>query len=576
MCEGDHGIFSEGKFMSILDKSSLVMIPSGYKEDVLYSVKPRNGEGDFTFTRASTGTRVNADGYIEEVPWNLNTYSEDFTNSSYIKDSGIIVGSTDNISPIGNNTATQINVTNSGRIYKNVTSGAYRTSVYLKAGTFAYFKFANSQIDLILGTISSPYSSSIEDVGNGWYRISVSFLTTIRPFQVQAYPDNTYTTHTQSGNYFIWGSMLNYGDTTKPYIKTTDRLDVPRLDYTGGATTPTLLLEGQRTNTVLNSEDISQNTILNNASVTTDQTTSPSNIDNADKITFGSGSGFFYKQTTISAASTFSVFLKYDDYQYFQLMGTGDVDHYANFDIQNGVLGNVGSQATAKIEDYGNGWYRCSLSMYAGTFAGAQRVYKTTSLTASWAGGGGGAGSVFAWGIQLESGIYATSYIPTNGTSVTRVADVSETSGLSDYIGQLEGSFIIDFKCPAGGGGQIYIWNGTIQERLVINVYTNNTRIDALAVVENSLVANENLFDQDTTQRTIYGIRYRENDFEIWVNGVLKATETGTFSFWSAGTLDQFDFNDYNNNAKFVGNVNKVIFTTTYPTDEEMQKLTTI
>ena len=48
------------------------MIPSGYKEDKLYSVKPRNGDGDFTFTRASTGTRVNADGYIEEVPWNLN------------------------------------------------------------------------------------------------------------------------------------------------------------------------------------------------------------------------------------------------------------------------------------------------------------------------------------------------------------------------------------------------------------------------------------------------------------------------------------------------------------------------
>ena len=61
--------------MSILDKSSLVMIPSGYKEDKLYSVKPRNGDGDFTFTRASTGTRVNADGYIEEVPCNYNTNS---------------------------------------------------------------------------------------------------------------------------------------------------------------------------------------------------------------------------------------------------------------------------------------------------------------------------------------------------------------------------------------------------------------------------------------------------------------------------------------------------------------------
>jgi len=53
--------------MSLFNDASLVMIPSGYKEDVVYSVKPTDGSGDLTFTRASTATRVNSSGNIESV-----------------------------------------------------------------------------------------------------------------------------------------------------------------------------------------------------------------------------------------------------------------------------------------------------------------------------------------------------------------------------------------------------------------------------------------------------------------------------------------------------------------------------
>ena len=52
------------------DKASLVMIPSGYKDDKLYSIKPTDGSGDLTFSRdgsgASPATRVNASGLIEK------------------------------------------------------------------------------------------------------------------------------------------------------------------------------------------------------------------------------------------------------------------------------------------------------------------------------------------------------------------------------------------------------------------------------------------------------------------------------------------------------------------------------
>ena len=64
--------------MSLFDSASLVVTPNGYKEDKLYSIKPTDGSGDLVVTRATTATRVNSDGLIEQVPYNLFTYSEDF------------------------------------------------------------------------------------------------------------------------------------------------------------------------------------------------------------------------------------------------------------------------------------------------------------------------------------------------------------------------------------------------------------------------------------------------------------------------------------------------------------------
>ena len=57
--------------MSLYDKSSIALIPSGTKASKLYSVLPANGDGDFTHTRGSTATRVNKDGLIESVANNV-------------------------------------------------------------------------------------------------------------------------------------------------------------------------------------------------------------------------------------------------------------------------------------------------------------------------------------------------------------------------------------------------------------------------------------------------------------------------------------------------------------------------
>ena len=68
---------------SIYDKASLVLIPSGTKTSKVYSQVPTNGDGDFTFSRSTAATRVNASGNIEKETQNLLSASNDFDNNTY-------------------------------------------------------------------------------------------------------------------------------------------------------------------------------------------------------------------------------------------------------------------------------------------------------------------------------------------------------------------------------------------------------------------------------------------------------------------------------------------------------------
>jgi hypothetical protein len=58
------------EYKGLLDSASLVITPNGYEETKLFSVVPNDGTTDLTFTRATTGTRINSEGLIEQVPYN--------------------------------------------------------------------------------------------------------------------------------------------------------------------------------------------------------------------------------------------------------------------------------------------------------------------------------------------------------------------------------------------------------------------------------------------------------------------------------------------------------------------------
>ena len=174
----------------MINDASLVMIPSGYKDGTLYSVKPTNGDGDFTFTRGSNlaATRVNSEGLIEKGRENLLLQSNSFdVSSNWINNSSDETGGQAGYD--GSNDAWKLTSTATSNAFTRQTvssSGVITLSIYSKAGTSSFLLIAiqgggNTWFNLSAGTIGTDasISSNIEDMGSGWYRCSVVWNASI-------------------------------------------------------------------------------------------------------------------------------------------------------------------------------------------------------------------------------------------------------------------------------------------------------------------------------------------------------------------------------------------------------------
>ena len=216
------------------------MVPSGYKEDTVYSVIPTDGSGDLTFTRASNGTRINSAGLVEVVPWNLVEYSEDFSNAAWTKTGGASITANDTTAPNGTLTADKINLASSiySGAYQLISqpTGIYANSIYAKAGTFNYlFVLINGSsgyyvwFNLTTGTVGSKGSNMdgiIESVGNGWYRctnIGTSNFTGNGRIFFYVYDSSGTKSYngTSSNSLYIFGAQLETGSIATSYIPTT-------------------------------------------------------------------------------------------------------------------------------------------------------------------------------------------------------------------------------------------------------------------------------------------------------------------------------------------------------------------
>jgi hypothetical protein len=431
----------------LLNSASLVMIPSGYKEDTVFSAIPSDGSGDLSFTRASNGTRINSAGLVEVCPWNLLTYSEQFDNSDWVKSNATITANS-TTSPNGTTTADTITENTANALHRTqqnfttVSGTTYTVSVYAKNNGRRYMFInanaaisARSTFDLQDGVISDTFSgtASITSVGNGWYRCSVTGISSTNLingifFQLNnsgVANDTSYTGDGTSGIY-LWGAQLNIGSTAKPYFPTTDRLNVPRLTYqNGGGGCPSLLLEPQRTNLALYSEEFDNAywaTLNTTVSANSTATLDPMGGNNADKFiaTTTNGVHILSRSGFTSGAYSFTVYAKAAEESTMSLW-LRNASVGATFDLSNGTVSNI-SVTSASITSVGNGWYRCFV--YDSTAGTTAHIYGRGGTSYA----GNGVNGFYIFGAQLEAGAYPTSYIPTTSASATRVADAYSRS----------------------------------------------------------------------------------------------------------------------------------------------------
>ena len=131
--------------------------------------------------------------------------------------------------------------------------------------------------------------------------------------------------------------------------------------------------------------------------------------------------------TVIGTSYTFSVFAKANTLTklMLQLDGNGAVAT-STFDLSLGTITTI-SSGTATITNVGNGWYRCIVSGTAANTAPYLRIRTVNAAGNSTYAGTGQ--SLYVYGAQVETGAFATSYIPTEALAVTRNADVATMTG---------------------------------------------------------------------------------------------------------------------------------------------------
>ena len=409
-----------------------------------------------TFSRGTNATLIDSTGKLTYAPNNLLTYSEDFSNAAWTKTTTTVTANAA-IAPDGTLTADQIVfASGTSEIFQAAGSGAAAIgSVWVK-GT------AGQTIQ-----IYDAYTLKTPTVLTGdWQRLSVPVLGAIRYLDISAGNGSTART------IFLWGAQLEavtYQTTPSAYNATTASAYYgPRFDYDPVTLAPRgLLIEEARTNTALHSADITNAVyIFSASSATANVTTAPDGTQTADKAVEDNTNAVhrFYQTNVVTVTSAFSasVYLKAAE-RSFAYFGIGNGQYTrASINLTTGATGALaGPQAanlTIRTVAAGNGWWRVIIS---GTFSTADsgHVWVTISDNGAESYLGNGTSGIYVWGYQGEAGSFATSYIPTVASTVTRNADVATMTGtnFSTWYNQNEGTFVVGYDQLSGENKDIFM-----------------------------------------------------------------------------------------------------------------------
>jgi hypothetical protein len=595
--------------MSLLNDASLILVPSAIKTGELLVQKPLpnkfadetgnydgndpQGSANLTFTRASNASRVNSDGLVERVRTNILLYSQDYTQTAWTTLSNATLSSTTTVTPAGTTDAVRVTSTAATQDLRQVltiTNGvAYTNSAYIRrvsgTGTVSILDVNGAAISITLTSEWQRFSATgtaISTTGRFYVRLDVSgdvIEVWGCQMEVSDFGPTDYIPTTTSARSTFAGITVD--GTSVP--------NVPRLDYSGGASCPSLLLEPQRTNLVTYSEQF-DNAVWNkqNLTITANDTTSPDGYVNADKLTESSdvsavshyvnGNNFSVVTNTIY---TFSVFAKSNGrgIQVRAQNASGNFAYvYVNYDLTLGVVdataeGNA-EYVDSDIQDYGNGWYRCILQMKytdAGNTLGRFSAFTYNESINNHSYTGNGTSGIYLYGAQVEQGSYSSSYIgPTLGSAVTRLADAASKTGISSLIGQTEGTIYLNVQRLINQSGVIAsVTDGSNNNRLrILTLTTDDFRI--LFQLNGNIVQ----YDQNVAVGSVndfikIAIAYKSGDIAVYVNGTLANSSSNALTISS--TLI-----DYALGGVVATNIKEALLFPTRLTNAQLAELTTL
>ena len=349
-----------------------------------------------------------------------------------------------------------------------------------------------------------------------------------------------------------------------------NRLNYPLIDGVVQGC-PSLLLEPQRTNLALYSEQFDNAAwTKSNSSITANAATSPDGYTNADKIvenTATSGHTTFQSISVTSGATyTISAFGKAAERTRLWLDLYGGTNS-ANFDLSNGTILASSVGITAKIENYGNGWYRCSITGVAPAATIYPNVGPTTSSTTDNQYTGNGTNGLYLWGAQLEAGSYPTSYIPTSGTTATRSAETCNNAGDVNTFNDSEGVLFAEISALANDGTfrVISLSDGTASNRLWI-YYTTSSNL--IQIYDGSVIMAYTVSDV-TIPIKILAV-YDSNGTRMWINGyqVMSTPYVGFSGF------DRLNFTNEGLGIPFYGKTKQIQYFDSALNDSDLETLT--
>ncbi len=221
------------------------------------------------------------------------------------------------------------------------------------------------------------------------------------------------------------------------------------------ATLQGYLAEGTRTNLVPYSEQMDQSVWYKwDSTITANAAVSPRGRTTAEKLVENSSTAahyVVYDPITISSGTvyTVSVYLKQGERTHAQVrQQTTNGAVYANVDLAAGTItasgvlfGSVWTFTDATITSVGDDWYRVTVSGSSTETNDKPVVFLQDGVNTTYTGDG--SSGIYLWGAQLEQAAFASSYIPTTTTSVSRGSDQLYYPGAGNFV-DAEGTVSVD------------------------------------------------------------------------------------------------------------------------------------